>query len=91
MNYAIKKIENCFQNAQSYEYALPIDGEHFIPLLTNWEIRINRKLRRPVAVAQKEGVIIKCALIGNAFRVSFPQNCWQAEKTKFEDFLEKLP
>lgn len=91
MKYQVKKIENCFEDSWSYEYELPMDGEHFMSLLKDWEVRINQKLRRPVAVAEKDRVIIKCTLAGNAIRVSFPQTSWQTEKTKFEDFLEKLP
>ena len=90
MNYQASKIENCFADSQTYEYLLPVTGEQMISRLSDWDLRINRKLRRPTAIAQKEDVIIKFILSGNRYRVSFPDKAWQEEKEKFEKFLETL-
>ena len=90
MNYEVTRIENCFADSRSYEYVLPIDGKAMLTNLPGWEIRLNEKLRRPVGIAENGGVIIKFILAGNRFRVSFPEGAWEAEKQKFELFLEKL-
>lgn len=90
MNFEVKKIENCFSDSKTFEYTLPIDGNSMLENLTDWQIRKNEKLRRPVAVAQRENVIIKFVLADKHFRVSFPDNQWQAEKEKFELFLENI-
>ena len=90
MKFQVKKIENCFADSETYEYLLPVTGEAFLSFLQGWEVRVNRKLRRPVGIACREAVTIKCTLAGSAFRVSFPQNNWAAEKLEFEQFLENL-
>ena len=90
MNYSVVKIENCFSDSESYEYTLPIQGTAMINLLSDWEIRINQKLRRPVAIASKQGIVMKFILAGNRYRVSFPESRWQDEKQTFEAYLENL-
>lgn len=84
------KIENCFADSETYEYLLPVSGEEMLQNLSDWEIRTNEKLRRPVVIAQKDQVIIKCMKEGHSFRVSFPQRTWAIEKYRFEQFLENL-
>lgn len=90
MNFQVIKIENCFSDSQTYEYTLPITGSQLLPNLTDWQIRVNEKLRRPTAIASRGNTIIKCILSGNRFRVSFPDGRWQAEKNNFEQYLENL-
>ena len=90
MNYSVIKIENCFSDSESYEYTLPIQGTAMVSLLSDWEIRINQKLRRPVAIASKQGIVMKFILAGNRYRVSFPESRWQDEKQTFETYLENL-
>ena len=90
MNYEVSRIENCFADSRSYEYILPIDGREMLKNLSGWEVRLNEKLRRPVGIAEQQGVIIKFILAGNRFRVSFPEASWETEKEKFEKFVEKL-
>ena len=87
MTFTVKKTENCFSDAQTYEYLLPITGEELLALLPDWQIRENRKLRRPVGIAEKDGVTVKTVLAGSTARVSFPDSCWQAAKEDFERWL----
>ena len=87
MIFTSKKTENCFADSETYEYRLPITGEQLLSRLAGWEIRKNCKLRRPVGIAQKDGVTVKTVLAGQLARVSFPQESWQQEKEKFESWL----
>ncbi len=89
MNFTWKKTENCFLDSETYEYQLPITGEELLQLLEGWEIQKNQRLRRPVGIGKKDGVIIKTVLAGTTVRVSFPVQCWQAEKARFEAWLEQ--
>lgn len=91
MNFKEMKIENCFADSETYEYLLPVDGKQMLKFLPDWDVRVNEKLRRPSAILQKDGVIIKCILAGNSFRVSFPVGSWAMEKYNFEQFLRGLP
>ena len=90
MNFKVIKVENCFAETQTYEYMLELTGEEFLTRLEGWSLRINRKLRRPVGIAQKDGVIVKTVLEGHSVRVSYPDDRWLPEKIEFEAFLEKL-
>ena len=90
MNFQVKKSENCFSDCETYEYLLPLTGKELLGFLNGWCIRVNQKLRRPAAIAEKNGVILKCTLDGNVFRVSFPCSTHSAKKEAFEDFLRNL-
>ena len=90
MNYTCKKIENCFADSKTWEYVLPITAETFLQLLDgSWQKRCNRKLRRPVFIAEGEGnrIRIKGILAGTTIRVSFHNDDWERLKKQFELFL----
>ena len=91
MNFQVKKAENCFSDSETYEYQLPINGREFLSFLEKWKIRINQKLRRPTAIAEKDGIVLKCTLGGNLFRISFPNSRQSEQKEEFENFLRTLP
>ena len=90
MKFKVMKIDNCFAETQTYEYMVDVTGEEFLKYLTDWKLRVNEKLRRPVCVAEKNGVIVKTVLEGHSLRVSYPDARWMMEKIEFEEFLEKL-
>lgn len=87
MKFLWTKTENCFSDSQTYEYRLPINGEAFCALLDGWELRQNRRLRRPVFMADKDGVNLKGVLSYYTVRASFPTERWEAEKEAFEAWL----
>jgi hypothetical protein len=89
MNFECKKTEDCFANSRTYEYRLPITAQEFSVLLKDWSVRVNSKLRRPVFVAERDGLNVKGILLGNTIRASFPQERWETEKASFEHFLEE--
>ena len=90
MKFNCRKIENCFADSLTWEYALPQAGEEFLSALAGWEVRKNLKLRRPVFVAEKDGVVLKAALAGQFVRASFPEDEWQKKKEEFELWLKAL-
>lgn len=91
MNFQCQKTENCFTDAQTYEYNLPITAEAFTQLLDeSWQLRCNQKLRRPVFLAEGHSLRIKGILAGTIIRVSFPTVDWELHKTNFENFLKNL-
>jgi hypothetical protein len=90
INLKCKKTENCFADSQTYEYRLPVtvpDFLNFLVLDKNWEIRRNDRLRRPVFIAEQNGIHIKGILAGTTIRVSFPEKSQEQEKEKFENWL----
>lgn len=91
MNFQVKKSENCFSDCETYEYLLPLTGKELLSILKGWNIRLNQKLRRPAAIAEKNGVVLKCTLSGNLFRISFPNTTQPGLKDEFEHFLRRLP
>ena len=76
MRFECKKTENCFAASETWEYRLG-----------GWQIKENRNYRRPMMTADRGGVNIKGVLAGNVIRVSFPEDNWEAEKIRFEDWL----
>ena len=88
MNFEVKKTENCFADSQTYEYRLPMTSQEFLSLLDgSWQTRCNLKLRRPVFLAEREGIRIKGILAADLIRVSFPDQDWQNLKHQFEQEL----
>lgn len=91
MNFECKKTENCFSDSQTYEYRLPITAESFLHTLDGtWQTRCNLKLRRPVFLAERNGVHIKGILAGTVIRVSFPNDSWEAHKKLFEEGITTI-
>lgn len=87
MKFECAKTENCFADSQTYEYKLPVTGGEFVPLLSGWAVRVNKKLRLPVFLADRNGVNIKGILSHNVIKASFPANRWEEEKAAFERWL----
>ena len=91
MNVTGIKTENCFSDSQTYEYRLPITVGAFIAYLDEtWQVRRNEKLRRPVLMAEKDGIRIRGILAQNDLRVSYPDESWETRKSDFEKWMEQL-
>lgn len=91
MTFTCKKTENCFSDAQTYEYALPITVEELSVMFPpDWQQRCNRKLRRPVLLAECGQIRLKGILAGKTVRVSYADTSWEQEKAVFEHWLEEL-
>lgn len=88
MRFEVKKVDNCFSDAQSYEYRIPITGSEIIKRMSDWNITENHKYRRPMFVGERDGSHTKGILKANVFRVSFRNDRWESEKELFEQWLE---
>lgn len=90
MKYRWKKTENCFAQARTYEYSLPVTGAELLAYLDGWEIRENHKFRRPVFSARKDGLEIKGILAANIVKINYTAEGWEKEKERIEKWLENI-
>ena len=90
MRFEVKKTENCFSDSLTYEYRLPLSGQSFAALLDGWKVKENHTFRRPLFVADRNGVNIKGILKANVVKASFPEVRWEAEKERFERWLQSI-
>lgn len=90
MRFSCKKVENCFAQARTWEYELPVSGEELCAFLEGWEIRENRKFRRPVFSAKKDGLELKGILAARVVKVNYPEENWEEEKERMERWLEQI-
>lgn len=88
MKFEVKKVDNCFSDAQSYEYKIPITGAEIIKRMSDWNITENHKYRRPMFIGERDGSHTKGILKANVFRVSFRNDRWEIEKKSFEQWME---
>lgn len=88
MRYVCKKVENCFAEARTYEYELPVTGQTLIGSLDGWEIRENHRFRRPVFSAKLGTLEIKGILAAHVVKVNYPADGWEDEKRRLEAWLE---
>lgn len=90
MRFSCKKVEDCFAQARTWEYELPVSGEELCDFLEGWEIRENRKFRRPMFSAKKGGLELKGILAARVVKVNYPEENWEEEKEKMERWLERI-
>jgi len=94
MDFESKKAENCFSDAENYEYRIEATGARFIGVLEPMteQLRINDKLRRPTFIARlTNGAQLKGLLDKNVIKVGFVQAQAVAQKDDFERWLGSLP
>lgn len=90
MKFEVKKVDNCFSDAQSYEYKVPVTGQQIIRHMSGWNIKENHKYRRAMFIGNRDGSHTKGVLKANVFRVSFRDDRWEWEKAEFEVWLGGL-
>lgn len=91
MIFKCKKVENCFAQARTYEYELPVTGKQLIFMLEGFTVKENHKLRRPVFSAIKNQVEIKGILSSNIVKINYTAAGWEGEKIQMEKWLEEQP
>ena len=94
MEFSFKKAENCFSDAENYEYRIEATGAEFIELLKPRvaELRINDKLRRPTFIATlPDGVQLKGLLDKNVIKVGYVIGQAAQQKTALEQWLTRGP
>jgi hypothetical protein len=94
MDFDVKKLENCFADAENYEYRVAVSGTQFSCLLTSEqkaEVRVNERLRRPVFIATlPNGVRVKGELANTIIRVGYGIDAASEQKAAFEDWLSAV-
>jgi hypothetical protein len=88
-----KKAENCFADAENYEYRIDRTGDTFVQALDSLaaNVRINGKLRRPSFLAVlADGVRVKGVLAKNVIKVGFVPADADAQRANFERWLGDL-
>lgn len=93
LEFNCAKVDNCFVDAQTYEYQTPISNERLILAMADHgiSVEVNRQFRRPIFKGTLEdGTRFKGILAGDIQKVSFPKNQWQAAKMAYEALLGKL-
>lgn len=87
MKFECVRAESCYAAARTYDYRLPVTAAEFRFLLEGWDVSENRKYRRPMFTAEREGVRLQGVLTGAVVRVSFPDGEWETKKNNFERWL----
>ncbi len=87
MLFECKKTENCFADSSTYEYRLPVTAAELGSRLGGWRVEENRRYRRPLLTAEKDGVVIKGILDSRVVKVSFQTEAEAREKAEFEKLL----
>ena len=93
MDFSFKKAENCFSDAENYEYRIEITGAQFVELLKSQaaELRINDKLRRPTFIATlHNGVQVKGLLDKNVIKIGYVIGQAAEQKAALELWLSTL-
>lgn len=89
MDFKCKKVENCFSEARTYEYELPVTGRELTLLLEGFVVKENHRFRRPVFSAQKGQVEIKGILSSNIVKINYTAGGWEEEKQQMEKWLKE--
>lgn len=89
MKFRCQKTENCFAEARTYEYELPVTGEELCRLLKGWEIKENYRFRRPMFSANRGGLQIKGILASHVIKVNYTEKNWEREKEELERWLKQ--
>ena len=82
-------MENCFAEARTYEYALPVTGEELISRLEGFEVKENHSFRRPVFSAKRGALEIKGILKADVVKINYTAENWEKEKKEMEEWLEE--
>ena len=93
MDFEVKKAENCFSDAENYEYRIGLSGADFVEAirLQAEQLHINDKLRRPTFQATlANGVQVKGLLERNVIKVGYVSGQAEEQKAAFEQWLANI-
>ena len=92
ITFETKKAENCFVDAQTWEYRISCRNEQLVSQLEKLgELSCKMNLRRPIFMLNlTDGTRVKGTLAGSMMRASFPTEFWQQAKETFEQALSGL-
>ena len=84
MKFKWKKTENCFAEARTYEYELPITGQELSVRLEGFEVKENHSFRRPVFSAKKGGLEVKGILKEKVVKINYTADNWRQKKNRWK-------
>jgi hypothetical protein len=93
MFFESKKAENCFADAENYEYRIALVGSEFVHALASQaqSLRTNEHLRRPTFLASfSNGMRIKGVLAKNIIKVGYVPAQAVEQRHAFEQWLCSL-
>jgi hypothetical protein len=93
MDFDSKKAENCFANAENYEYRITMTGEEFAIALEGRgaQLRVNSTLRRPTFLAiLPNGTRVKGLLARQVIKAGFVPEQAATQRQGFEQWLHSL-
>jgi hypothetical protein len=93
MEFSVKKVENCFAQAENYEYLIDAEGARFAEMLSGRQasVRVNEGLRRPSFLATlPNGVRVKGLLNKTTVKVGYLPAQAPEQKQDFEQWLSSL-
>jgi len=93
MKFEVKKAENCFSDAENYEYRIEVVGSDLMESLKpqTEHLRVNDKLRRPTfTAALNNGVQLKGLMGKNVIKVGYVITQATEQKAAFEQWLTSL-
>jgi hypothetical protein len=99
VDFAVKKAENCFSDAENYEYRIAMTGAEFIAALKNspafpgeeLQVKINEALRRPTFFATlPNGTCVKGLIGKNVIKTGYVVNQATEQRQAFEAWLDSL-
>ena len=93
MKFEWKKAENCFADAENYEYRIDRAGDAFVQALGSRakSVRVNGKLRRPTFLAEMtDGTRVKGLLSKDVIKVGFVPADAKRQRERFERWLAEL-
>lgn len=91
--FVVKKVENCFKNAQTYEYALSFEttDERIKALTKEGMLTIKTNFRRPFfSISYTNGSNAKGVIGDYRIKASFPEDHLEESKEIFEKILTHL-
>ncbi|MDR1713585.1 MAG: hypothetical protein LBR39_05475 [Coriobacteriales bacterium] len=92
MDFSVQKAENCFADAENYEYRLSANGADLLAAILDSNLvatsRINDRLRRPTfSVKLNDGTQIKGLLAKDVIKVGYPPADAAKARADLEDWL----
>lgn len=92
-----EKVDNCFADAKTYRYYLPVAVDEKIAERIGClgSLFVKKNLRRPFfRIETEQGVQIKGIFGDASVKVSFPEHIWEEAKSRWEmqitEILEEL-
>lgn len=91
-SFTCEKAENCFANAQTYSYTLPVrlDEKILFKFEEKGELTLKKNFRRPFFFWVYNQIQVKGIIHDDRMKVSYPDGVVDELKTEFEVLIEEI-